>query len=149
MNGNPWNHSSTSKIGADEWKTLEIALLTRSGGLCEIRTTECLAPKHGILNSLTRRQVSIHHRKAKGMGGTPKPDINNLSNLVIACGTGNTGCHGYVTLHPQWAEECGWIVTGDRKPADVPITLHSGRRVTLDDIALYYLPPADGQYWAA
>lgn len=54
--------------------------------------------------------LSTQHRVARGMGGTRHPLINGPANLLTLCGSGTTGCHGWVESHPVWAEAHGWSV---------------------------------------
>lgn len=65
----------------------------------------------------------IHHRRPRGMGGTRNPVINRVSNLMWLCGSGTTGCHGWVESHRAEAVESGWIVQGNRNPADVSVSV--------------------------
>lgn len=45
------------------------------------------------------------------MGGSRWPGINLPSNLLTLCGSGTTGCHGWVEGHPEWAKAQGWSVS--------------------------------------
>lgn len=54
--------------------------------------------------------MSTQHRVARGMGGTRWAGINLPSNLLTLCGSGTTGCHGWVEAHPVWATAHGWSV---------------------------------------
>ncbi|GLU91318.1 HNH endonuclease [Agromyces sp. NBRC 114283] len=47
------------------------------------------------------------HRKNRSQGGHTV-----ASNLQLLCGTGTTGCHGWVTSHPADAVADGWAVPG-------------------------------------
>jgi hypothetical protein len=77
----------------------------RSGGRCEL----------AIPNVCFGTPDTVHHRAKKGQGGTWAP-----SNLITACGSGTTGCHGYVEANPAWAREEGlWLFTGDGEPDQV------------------------------
>ncbi|MFC3985486.1 HNH endonuclease [Streptosporangium jomthongense] len=74
---------------------------------------------------VTGRPASIHHRRNRGMGGSSDPRINDVTNLVIACGDGTSGCHGILTNRP-WeidAEKHGWIIGRNSvaDPALVPV----------------------------
>ena len=66
---------------------------------------------------------SLHHRRPRGMGGTKTPDTP--ANLVLLCGTGTTGCHGWVESHRAVAIAQGWLVPrrDPRDPADVPVLI--------------------------
>lgn len=50
-------------------------------------------------------QFSIHHR----ILGNRKD--RRASNLITLCGSGTTGCHGWVHAHPKDAMELGYIVS--------------------------------------
>lgn len=45
------------------------------------------------------------------MGGSRWPGINAPANLLTLCGSGTTGCHGWVEHHPEWAKAHGWSVS--------------------------------------
>lgn len=53
---------------------------------------------------------SAHHRRPRGSGGTSDPEIGNITNCLILCGSGTTGCHGWVERFRASAEEYGYIV---------------------------------------
>lgn len=67
------------------------------------------------------------------MGGTSDPAINYLSNLLWVCGTGTTGCHGYMESYRTEACAKGWLVGDGQDPALVPVLLWDRRRVLLDN----------------
>lgn len=129
-----------------DWETIAIGLLIRSGGRCEIRSPVCLGGVRGDL-SVARR--SIHHRRPRGKGGSRRDDVDTYANLMVVCGDGVTGCHGYAESHRTWAFERGILVpnNGDQDatdPAQIALVLHSGRRVALTPDHPFYLPPLDG-----
>lgn len=64
---------------------------------------------------------SLQHRRARGMGGTRRPDTNDPPNLVAACGSATTGCHSWMESHPRAAAQFGWRVAQADDPAAVPI----------------------------
>ena len=86
-----------------EWAAIFDKLLNRCGGVCEARTEACLAPADGRLERLTRSQVSVQHRRARGAGGTSLEATHFLDNLLLLCGTGTTGCHGWVETQERAA----------------------------------------------
>jgi 5-methylcytosine-specific restriction protein A len=76
---------------------------------------------------------SLHHRMPRGRGSDGLASSYALSNLVVLCGSGTTGCHGWVESYRTQAEADGWLVRrGLQVPADVPV-LYRGRWVLLDD----------------
>jgi hypothetical protein len=66
---------------------------------------------------------SIHHRRNRGSGGSSDPRRNAPSNLVLVCGTGTTGCHGWIGASPEEARDAGWVVSLNsiEDPAKVPM----------------------------
>ena len=75
------------------------AVITRDGN-------RCLRCRQSILNV----PASVHHRKPRGMGGTSDLRCNDIRNLVLLCGTGTTGCHGWVESNRASAREDGWLI---------------------------------------
>lgn len=63
---------------------------------------------------------SVSHRKLRSQGGD-----NRLSNLMLSCGNGISGCEGSIHAHPERAGAAGWMVRRDEDPAQVPLE-HSG-----------------------
>jgi hypothetical protein len=82
-------------------QTCRSLVFARAGGRCE----RCA----GI-------GASYHHRKKKGQGGEWSPD-----NIVYLCGSGTTGCHGWIEHNPDKAETEGFHVRPWDDPEDVPI----------------------------
>lgn len=73
--------------------------------------------------------ADIHHRLAKGMGGTSNKDIHDPSNLIAVCGWGNTsGCHGDIHGNASYAKAMGWIVSKftPYTPLQIPVRLWDG-----------------------
>jgi hypothetical protein len=75
---------------------------------------------------------SLHHRKPRGMGGTKDPMINSPANLLLLCGSGTEGCHGWVETHRTEAYEFGLLVHRNDDPESVCVKLMYGL-VRLDD----------------
>lgn len=86
-------------------------LWSRAAGCCEV----CGNPiRPGVWPGFSR-----HHRLPRGRGGT-----NHLSNLLLLCGTGTTGCHGLIETQRALAYHHGWLVHTGEDPASIPVTLH-------------------------
>ena len=70
-----------------------------------------------------RPATNVHHRRPRGMGGTKDPTIHDPSNLVALCGSGTTGCHGWIESNRAQARWEGWLISrhDTRSPADIPI----------------------------
>lgn len=83
--------------------------------------------------SIVDTPSSLHHRINRGMGGSAK--LERPSLLVRLCGTGTTGCHGWLTEHPHAAQMSGWLLpklNGDIDPAQEPLLAFDGW-LLLDD----------------
>ena len=53
------------------------------------------------------RAQNWHHRLNRSRGG-----LDDDTNLVPLCGTGTTGCHGRVTVNPEWARAHRLTISG-------------------------------------
>lgn len=118
-------------------------LLERSDGKCEGRTPWCVAPG-GLLIGMPRAAVSIQHRKAQGDGGTSRTDVHDLHHLLILCGDGVRGCHGWVeTKERARAWELGlWIYQVD-DGTTVPLVVSPQLRVLLHPTEPRYVDHPD------
>lgn len=65
--------------------------------------------------------VSIHHRKPRGMGGTKKKETNDPTNLLLLCGSGTTGCHGWIESNREESYKRGLLVKQSEEPGEVPV----------------------------
>jgi len=72
---------------------------------------------------------SIHHRQARGMGGSKDPSTNGAANGIVLCGSGTTGHHGWVESHRAEALALGLLVSrhGRQCPDEVPVSFDGGR----------------------
>ena len=64
---------------------------------------------------------SRHHRKLRSQGGK-----HDVTNLVLLCGSGTTGCHGWVHGHPKDGYESGHLVVSSAAPEDMPVEYADG-----------------------
>jgi hypothetical protein len=86
------------------------------------------------------RGTNWHHRRAAGRVWTPE-------NGLDLDGSGTTGCHGFVTEHPELARLYGWVVGSGIDPLWVPVLIglrwcyltRDGRKVPVRDTS--GLPP--------
>jgi hypothetical protein len=96
----------------------------RSGGICE---------KCGW-----GRATNWHHRRAAGRVWAPE-------NGLHLCGSGTTGCHGWITEHPEISRAHGWSVSNYADPGTTPAHLWFGWRLLTPDGGVLYVPsPAGG-----
>lgn len=63
---------------------------------------------------------SLHHRLPRSRGGKHTPE-----NLVTLCGSGVTGCHGWIESNRQLATEQGWLIPTGMDPANWPVLRQS------------------------
>lgn len=82
----------------------------------------CANSLHGVRG----RDWSVHHRDPRGMGGTSRSEVNLPSNLLVVCGSGTTGCHGWIEARRSEAEEMGLLLRGNEKPTEVPVATWYG-----------------------
>lgn len=79
---------------------------------------------------------NFDHRVNRSQGGRWA-----ASNGQTLCGSGTTGCHGWVTNHPASAIQDGFAVPGYAHPEVWPAyRIHVGWVVYFDD-------PVDGAWW--
>jgi hypothetical protein len=68
--------------------------------------------------------ANLQHRRARAAGGRGAGSpINMPENLIALDGSGTTGCHGWITEHPEEARTFGWEVSSNATvygPEDVP-----------------------------
>lgn len=105
-------------------------LAQRSGGICEL----CHA------NPAT----NAHHRAPRGMGGT-KRNIHTIEWLLHLCGSGTTGCHGYIESHREEAYRSGWLLRQHQRPPTSPVWIHGPALVILTEDGRY--KPWGAQGW--
>ena len=106
----------------------------RDGGRC----ARCGA---GLQRSARGTGWSLHHRRPRGMGGSRVGWVNLPPNLVLLCGSGVTGCHGWVESNRAEAIELGWLVSriGVQTAAEIPVAYWDGTLRFLDDTGGYTL----------
>ena len=75
---------------------------------------------------------SFHHRLMRSQGHG-YAGLHQPGNLILLCGTGTTGCHGYVHAHPAESYDNGWLVHIDGNPLTQPVRDKFHGRILLDD----------------
>ena len=75
------------------------------------------------------------------MGGSKSPSTNGAANLIVLCGSGTTGCHGWVEKHRADSKRDGLLVASTREPADVPVRLNGTWWMLTDDGERVHPPP--------
>lgn len=77
-----------------------------------------------------RHGGNVHHRRMRSQ--SPKAVVHNVENLIVLCGSGTTGCHGWVHANPAESYENGWLVRSYQEPEFEPVTDCEGGRWILD-----------------
>lgn len=90
---------------------------------------------------------SVHHRIARGMGGSRDPRLNMPANLILLDGSGTTGCHGAVEKARAEARTHGYLVWRSLDPTKVPVrvVLWPGSRVATTVSAPFLLDDLGGR----
>lgn len=89
-------------------KLVVALVLDRDGGCC-------------IRCNTAQGLRSTHHRRPRRAGGDRRPDANSPANLVTLCGSGTTGCHGWVEQNRAEARRWGWLLAANDEPSAVPL----------------------------
>jgi hypothetical protein len=95
----PQTLGGTSKDDQVSERTARTLLYRRSERVCE--------------RCGRRRATNAHHRRSAGR-------VWVVWNLLDLCGSGTTGCHGWVTEHKDIARDFGWVVRNRTDPLWTP-----------------------------
>lgn len=103
-------------------------------GRDELRCFKCRA---GVSSAYDSR----HHRLLRSRGVLHVP-----SNLVLLCGSGTTGCHGWAHREVDAATRLGLIVPSWAKPSEWPILAATGTLARLVYPTGWFTLDDDGQF---
>jgi len=70
---------------------------------------------------------SVHHRVARKMGGSRNEQLHFPANLILLCGSGVTGCHGWVESYRDKARERGFLLTKVESAEEIPFIDDNGK----------------------
>jgi hypothetical protein len=106
----------------------------RSGGQCEA----------AIDHVCTRTASSMHHRRKAGRVWAP-------SNVLHLCGSGTTGCHGWIEAHPEAAHALGLWLWNHEDPAtwSVKMRCEAVSILRAPYVAVLSLPRSKRIFWWA
>lgn len=82
----------------------------------------------------------IHHRRARGAGGSKRDDTNTASNGLLV----DFMCHSRIESYRAQAYDNGWLVRSGGSPIATPV-LYRDRLVLLDDDGFVYPIPRRGE----
>ena len=77
--------------------------------------------------------VSVHHRRPRMMGGSKNNNLHQPANLIALCGSGTTGCHGWVESHREEARQDGFLIMKVESAEEVPFKDKSGKWWLIDN----------------
>ena len=85
---------------------------------------------------------SIHHRRMRSQGHG-YDGLHEAGNLLTLCGSGTTGCHGWVHAHPTLAYRLGYLVHMNDEPTTQPVYYqrHGWQRLDPDGTRQPAAPP--------
>ena len=96
----------------------------------EARKDALLRDEHRCLVCGQDGALDVHHRRARGSGGTSNPLISfGLANLMSLC----RACHHSITTNPLIAQGQGWSVPSHADPLRTPVWLARHGWVLLND----------------
>ena len=78
--------------------------------------------------------VSVHHRRPRMMGGSKNELLHLPANLIALCGSGTTGCHGWVESNRTKAREMGLLIQKVESAEDIPFQDKEGNWWKLDNL---------------
>lgn len=70
---------------------------------------------------------SIHHRCPRAAGGTSRVWVNEAANLLLVCGSGTTGCHGWVESHRDIARQQGLLISSNGRDVAEDVEVEHAR----------------------
>lgn len=77
--------------------------------------------------------VSVHHRRPRMMGGSKNQELHKSANLIVLCGTGTSGCHGWVESNRDKARELGYLIQKVESAGEIPFQDNNGLWWYLDN----------------
>ena len=70
---------------------------------------------------------SVHHRVPRRMGGSRNETLHLPANLILLCGSGVSGCHGWVESYRDKARERGFLLTKVESAEEIPFIDDNGK----------------------
>lgn len=110
----PKKKSAKVKAYEAELDALRPAIAQRSKGMCEARLPKVCEGRAPVDEE--GRAINIHHRQPRPVGP------NTMENLVHLCGSGTTGCHGWVEHNRPKAKDLGLLVSRHSPAPTTPWT---------------------------
>ena len=67
------------------------------------------------------------------MGGSKNQELHKSANLIVLCGTGTSGCHGWVESNRDKARELGYLIQKIESAQEIPFQDKDGLWWYLDN----------------
>lgn len=67
------------------------------------------------------------------MGGSKNEMLHKPANLILLCGSGVTGCHGWVESYRDEAREAGFLLYRVDSAEEIPFIDKKGKSWTIDN----------------
>jgi len=101
-------------------------VFARAGYRCE----RCFEKLHGVFGA------SVHHRRPRMMGGSRNEQLHEPANLIVLCGSGTSGCHGWVESNRDRSRDHGYLIHKVADADKIPFR---------DDKGIWYLLDNEGK----
>lgn len=98
-------------------------VFVRANYQCE----RCYEKLHGVFGA------SVHHRRPRMMGGSKKAELHQPANLIVLCGSGVSGCHGWVESNRDKAREHGYLIYKVASAGEIPFRDVNGKWHQIDN----------------
>lgn len=63
---------------------------------------------------------SVHHRAPRQMGGSRDANLHLPANLIVLCGSGVDGCHGWIESNRDKARADGYLLFKIQNAEEIP-----------------------------
>jgi hypothetical protein len=114
-----------------DWGKIREQLFERCSGRCEVSGW-----------ALDFEAFDVHHRRNRGAGGTSRPDVHDLDNLLALNPVIHNGGPQSVHGRRRWSELNGYLVPKHLDhPGMVPVLIHARAWMMLGKDGQYYQPP--------
>ena len=92
-----------------------------------------------------RQPLERRQHPPQGTAKHPFDRLHQPENLLQLCGSGATGCHGWVHAHPKRAYRLGYLVHMGKAPATIPVYYRTGgwQQLNADSTRHPCPPPED------
>jgi len=78
--------------------------------------------------------INVHHRLPRQMGGTRNELIHAPANLILLCGSGTSGCHGWVESNRDEARKFGYLLYRIDSAVEIPFIDNNKNGWLLDNL---------------